>query len=1146
MPKNKRNRNHSSHQHHHRHSVEYDLDDPIAQIRLSIESSKWETATLLRELGSHLRDRFSQSKELCDIDEAVEVHRQSLIIFQDHPHHNSRPSFLSHYGFVLHDRFHHTHKVDDINNAISQHQTALDLSYGTSNEFDILINLAKSLRCRFDAVRDKADLDRGISHMHRAMTLRPQDGTALNILAGCLERRVEAVYQEDDNAQLNMDVKEFVEVQERNLKEASSTKSEPGELQNEIGTSFFELFHKTLIGQLLNKAISIFCEARTIPGLSPRYELNILSNLSACFMARYRQKELRQPSDLENAAELSHRCHQYPGSIPSKVRVFIVTTRCNVLQTQYDESGEISKLNEAIALSHQYLGSPEGAVIPEDDRVSLLLVLGMALRDRFLESGRTNTKDLDDSVKFLQEARNIAPTDAVRMRATHALVGTLILHHHAQGLPGNPATLRTVIQLQEEVVNATLPTDFNRPTVLSILGMAWEELYLVTRTLKDLDEGIKYSRDAIKLSASPNQKTTYLSNIVYSLHRRYIHNHHLEDLDEAIAKCQEAISYIEEPHPDLCIIQSSLGRVLTDKFTRTKNRECLQAATDAFRTAALNNTASITQRFFAAQRWAAVADEHNHETAMEAYTSAVQFLPRMAVLGLDLTARQQMLTAGTDGLAREAAKCAINSGLFDRAIEFLEQGRAVFWSQALQLRTPLDELMDSPAPGPALAEKLQKISKTLEQRSRNVAKREAGQFSHEDQFVTEKHAAELRNLDDQWQACVEEVRLLPRFEKFLLPRSYSDLQVVSSHGPVVILNIAGGSADALILRAPSEKIVHVPLPKFTPQAIQTFGGFWGIVRGSADYTHRSRGVATSSGPDSVLGRGLGVLWRTVVKPVIRALDLKKSELPDRIWWCPTGQFVSLPIHAAGIYSGPGQECLADYAVSSYIPTLATLLPVASEPAPQVPNLKMLAVIQPETNLKGWGTLESTRDELKNIQQVVPSDSLASYGLEGAPATVDTILRQIPTANIVHFACHGKQDATDPLESALVLEDGLLKVPQIMELSLTAGSLVFLSACQTATGDKGLPDELMHLAATMLFAGFTGAVGTMWSIRDEDGPIVADSFYRHLFSQSPSSGSPQHTNPQTAEAARALHAAVAKLRQQGRPFMSWVPFIHLGY
>ncbi|KAJ7229110.1 hypothetical protein GGX14DRAFT_346526 [Mycena pura] len=31
-------------------------------------------------------------------------------------------------------------------------------------------------------------------------------------------------------------------------------------------------------------------------------------------------------------------------------------------------------------------------------------------------------------------------------------------------------------------------------------------------------------------------------------------------------------------------------------------------------------------------------------------------------------------------------------------------------------------------------------------------------------------------------------------------------------------------------------------------------------------------------------------------------------------------------------------------------------------------------------------------------------------------------------------------------------------------------LAFLSACQTAMGDQSLPDEALHLAASLLFAG----------------------------------------------------------------------------
>ncbi|KAG8216399.1 hypothetical protein J3R82DRAFT_6503 [Butyriboletus roseoflavus] len=50
---------------------------------------------------------------------------------------------------------------------------------------------------------------------------------------------------------------------------------------------------------------------------------------------------------------------------------------------------------------------------------------------------------------------------------------------------------------------------------------------------------------------------------------------------------------------------------------------------------------------------------------------------------------------------------------------------------------------------------------------------------------------------------------------------------------------------------------------------------------------------------------------------------------SRIFWCPTGPFAFLPIHAAGLYGTgdpqPGNK-VSDFVVSSYVPTLSILAP----------------------------------------------------------------------------------------------------------------------------------------------------------------------------------------------------------------------------
>jgi len=188
-------------------------------------------------------------------------------------------------------------------------------------------------------------------------------------------------------------------------------------------------------------------------------------------------------------------------------------------------------------------------------------------------------------------------------------------------------------------------------------------------------------------------------------------------------------------------------------------------------------------------------------------------------------------------------------------------------------------------------------------------------------------------------------------------------------------------------------------------------------------------------------------------------------------WCPTGLFSFLPIHAAGCYDNElAVECVSDYIISSYTPTISALL--SPDPTPSTKLFKMMVVIQS----KG---LPSTQKELKKIEQYVPAHSLVKLGISGFPASVETVAAYLSDVSIVHFACHGKQNPFRPLESGLKLEDGFLFVSRIMKEHMPNGSVAFLCACDTAMGDENLPDEAISLAVSLLFSGFRHVIATMW-------------------------------------------------------------------
>jgi CHAT domain-containing protein len=201
----------------------------------------------------------------------------------------------------------------------------------------------------------------------------------------------------------------------------------------------------------------------------------------------------------------------------------------------------------------------------------------------------------------------------------------------------------------------------------------------------------------------------------------------------------------------------------------------------------------------------------------------------------------------------------------------------------------------------------------------------------------------------------------------------------------------------------------------------------------------------------------------------------------RLHWCTAGEFVHIPIHAAGIYTGEDQECCSDYVVSSYTPTLATLLRARKGLQPiRTTNAKLLLVAAKHTTDAHLPPLGKVEVEAGEICSVVEKAGVQYAASSQSVSSTEEAMAALPAANLVHIACHGLQDVSEPLHSAFHLSDhDTLTVSGLMELNLKGAFFAFLSACETAKGDRAQSDQAIHLAATMLFVGFKSVVATMW-------------------------------------------------------------------
>jgi hypothetical protein len=145
-----------------------------------------------------------------------------------------------------------------------------------------------------------------------------------------------------------------------------------------------------------------------------------------------------------------------------------------------------------------------------------------------------------------------------------------------------------------------------------------------------------------------------------------------------------------------------------------------------------------------------------------------------------------------------------------------------------------------------------------------------------------------------------------------------------------------------------------------------------------------------------------------------SLQPAAGRLRRRLYWCPTGDFVCLPLHAAGIYHGPltKQVCCADYVVSSYTPTLSALLRAQTRTPLAAPaRINLLAFGEDCSSSLTMSTLHNIDREMAHIRTATQT-SRASCTVEtiASAATVERVTDRIQSADFVHLACHGTQDS----------------------------------------------------------------------------------------------------------------------------------------
>jgi tetratricopeptide (TPR) repeat protein len=534
------------------------------------------------------------------------------------------------------------------------------------------------------------------------------------------------------------------------------------------------------------------------------------------------------------------------------------------LVLQFCSDGNMGHLEEASQLHRHAID-----LIPKSNPCRPNLISGVArcLGLRFRETG--DVSELNQAIELDREAMaNLRSSSQSYANSTVQMVSHLCLRFEV--LHEND-DLKEAIATTEELLRSLPDTDWNRIEAINILAKARLLYAQNQKDLGDIDSSIE---QLLSMKGDLSRSTVGAESL------RTLAACHLAKF------CQ--LSAVDHAHRARNTINEVLGRIVPDHYERF---QCLIDAAELYMQygtpyhdidialkhlsdALGNSNRDVRSKIRGAKH---VLDkletEHHHLFTTMSSTSlklldiiggAVLLLPRVAFFGTHPYSRLRSLKEG-QSIAMTGASHALNLSLPEKALEIMEQGRAIFWTHTLRLRSPFDEIPETLRNQlVSLARRLEKVTNASE--------------NFMDQQVVEREAAQRRKDSKEFNSLVEQVRCLPGLESFMLSDGYSTLKQVAEKGPVVVLACSTLACHAIVLK-PSKKAISIPLEAITDKWLIESASVWRSTVTEARLAMRDGrklvGLKKVSDPSYTRSkRILCLLWTNIVLPVIQALEIK--------------------------------------------------------------------------------------------------------------------------------------------------------------------------------------------------------------------------------------------------------------------------------
>lgn len=869
-----------------------DLDERVRAIRNALEllweepgtaSSEAECTSGLHpgavvsgwvELSFALRDRYEHIAETADLEERIRTLRRILRALPGDP--MTTTLAQRELGEALRARFKLTGDSQDILDAFEIHSSLLNRhSLGHPDYHRFLYEKGATQSTRSERFADDEGLVHSIALLREAIRLCPESDPRRHFpqlfLASALWVRHN---QHGDMSDLHTAIamcRDILHHQPSNHRDRTLACSRLGVYTMTLYTQTNDINHATESLEWNRQALDL--KDTRCPILS---RLPWAVNLACSLDLRY--DRLGNVGDLHEAIGLLRPVVDIPHATDNGMR--ILAQLAAFLHRRYKVLGTDDDLDESIGLCREALG-----FFPHDHpwRNQARQELRTMLQDRYRRLGGRWEPDLLEAISLLREG--IALCAEGRYDHTETvfdLVGALCLYHEDFR---RPKCLEEAVTLCETWFKRRQDTEqYLRGLFLHKSARVAMLRYYHHRQQVDLDTTVSRYEEALKARPVGHiSRHESLIELADALCHRFEVVRATEDATKAMTLLKDALEGLSVGHPDRATPLFQMARLHLLEGTPSHDIPTAldilaQALSDRHQSAqARLRSALMILKTLEHDVSISLLDPQSRMMLLDVYIATAGLLPRVAYFGLDIDSRLRVL-ADADKLAVDGAAHALILEQPQLAIELLEQGRAVFWSQQLRLRTAFDALPLE------LSIKLTRTAFLLENGCQLSVEEEEQVFGDGNQAkaAQEKKAADRRRLGGDFEALIHQVRAMPGFERFMLPEPFQALRAVASRGPVVILIANQVTVQAIV--AEQKGIQQVQLPEANVKDLRALSHMMveAVRRGRGHM--RDRAIKRLDKKlDHTLERVLQELWRVVIGRIIEAIQL---EVPPNLFIKP--------------------------------------------------------------------------------------------------------------------------------------------------------------------------------------------------------------------------------------------------------------------